>query len=210
MSDINLEYFRYKYRNDQKVVGRLFDKYRFTFKLDKYFDPKGSRQSSDFDQVARIGVWYALNSYDPSRGPLVPWIIRIVRSQLAAEVKKISRELNPEVSFDWTDENNDSPQDIIEKEVDLNIAYRPVDHIVANRLYAEYVDRVRKVLKRSENKKLIEIFNIRMLYPHWKNRGIASFMNLSVATISQSLSTIKMTMKMVSRDHSESYRDSGI
>jgi len=207
--DLEIAYLKYRLGN-KEIIGSICNDMKPRLKLMKYYDPKQSRTTDDFSQVAFLATYKAMNSYDSTKGPLAPWIIRIVRSALAAEVKRITRELNPELSFNWTGDDEDSSTDYIEKQIDTNKSYSLIDPYVADKVYEEYLERVKSILRMAVNKRLLQVFNLKLMFPHWKSRDIANKLGVSVAIISQCMSTIQITIKTVASDHSESFSESGL
>lgn len=192
-----------------KIIFRLHEKLKRRFRLSKYFDPKGSRTSEDFEQIARIGVRNALESYNPEKGPLDFWIIDQVKCALAREVKKILRELNPQVSFEDQFRDDDHEiSDFLVSQVDKNKHYAMINSDEGDVQYQEFVERVKYVLKKQP--RLYKLFVMKLCYPNYNNRKLAGLTNLSFSALSQEMQKIKMAIKLVAQDHSETYEEHGL
>jgi len=211
-SNDKLIHYRY-HSGDDRIKGRiildLHQKYMGRFKLSKYFDPKKSRTDDDFKQIALIAVKEALESFDPQRGPLSYWVVDQVRCALAREVKKITRELTPQMSFEDTFEGDDSGKsDLIMARVDKDRHFNLVNPDRADVLYKEFVDRVKFVLRTQP--RLYKLFAMKLCYPHFTNRKLAGMVGMSFSALSQEMQKIKLAIGVVADEHTESYEDHGL
>ena len=69
----------------------------------KYFDPTGARDSEDFLQMTRIGLWKAIESYEDGHGAtILSWIRRRMTQLIIQELRKVVRttRLGTKISLD--------------------------------------------------------------------------------------------------------------
>ena len=56
----------------------------------KYFDPSGARDEEDFEQITRIGLYQAINTWEDGKGSSVlTWIRMRMHQALIKELRKI-------------------------------------------------------------------------------------------------------------------------
>ena len=96
----------------------------------KYFDSSGARDEEDFEQLTRIGLWKAIETFDSERGSsILSWIRLRMQQALIKELRKMIREskVGTKISLDSSiyidNENSGTVEQLIYQSMNEAEAY---------------------------------------------------------------------------------------
>ncbi len=158
----------------------------------KYFDPSGARDEEDFEQVTRIGLYQAINSYKPDHGStILTWIRMRMHQMLVKEVRKMVREsrLGHKISLDtaYQESENSSPvEQLIYNQMKESENYSPeFREELYWQIFADVEDKV------SRNRQLAKVFYFKMAFPKATRSTISKMFGISRPCISTYFDTIR-------------------
>jgi len=176
----------------------------------KYFDPTGIRTKEDFEQVARIGLNRAINTWDPKGGSsFLSWAKTLMTQSLIKEVKTIQRtsdvKMGNSMPFDAKanfegEEIRYSLEEVYYKEFLESGLYEPEFN---QDLYLKICAEVEKRI--SHNIRLKKVFELKTTFPDISRKTISKITGYSKPSISDYFNTINQTIQEVSRKYSPYY-----
>lgn len=176
----------------------------------KYFDPTGIRTQEDFEQIARIGLNRAIDTWDSRGGSsFLSWAKTLMSQSLIKEVKTIQRTYDAKaghcMSFDAKadfngEETRYSLEEVYYKEFLESGLYEPeFDEDLFVKICAE-VER-----KISHNVRLRKVFELKIAFPDMTRNTISKITGYSKPSISDYFNTINQTIQEVSKKYSPYY-----
>ena len=83
----------YKRTGSTNVFDELWSSTVMMVNPYKYFDPSGARDEEDFEQITRIGLYQAINTWEEGKGSsILTWIRMRMNQALIKELRKMVRE----------------------------------------------------------------------------------------------------------------------
>lgn len=169
----------------------------------KYFDPSGTRDEEDFEQITRIGLWKAIESYEVDRGAKVlSWIRTKMQQALIKELRKMIREskVGTKISLDDSiyidnDSNGTVEQLIYQSMNDAEAFNRDFNEDLYWKIYAEVEAKV------SRNRSLARVFYFKMAFPDASRELISQTFGLSRPCLSTYFNTIKTCIDIASKQY---------
>ena len=186
-------------QNDSQAFEELWSSTVNMVEPYKYFDPTGARDSEDFLQATRIGLWQALNSFQEGRGSTILTWIRMRMTQLIIkELRAINRttRLGHKISLDnsihQVSQDGDSYPSVermIYQQLISSDSYQAATVEWSEELYWTIIADVEQRLKR--NIRLVKVFRIKLAFPHISRDTIAKMLTISRPAISGYFETIR-------------------
>ncbi len=176
----------------------------------KYFDPTGIRTREDFEQVAKIGLSRAIDTWDSKGGSsFLSWAKTLMTQSLIREVKTIQRtsdvKMGNPMPFDSKadfngEETRYSLEEVYYKEFLESGLYEPEFN---EELFIKICSEVEK--KISHNIRLRKVFELKVTFPDMSRNTISKITGYSKPSISDYFNTINKTIQEVSRKYSPYY-----
>jgi len=178
--------------------------------IQKYFDPTGIRTKEDFEQVARIGLHRAIDTWDSKAGSsFLSWAKTLMSQSLIREVKSIQRgsdvkmgnsiSFNTKADFDG-EETQYSIEEVYYKEFLQSGLYEPEFN---EDLYLQICAEVEEKL--SHNIRLKKVFELKIMFPDMSRKTISKITGYSKPSISSYFNTINQLIQEVSKKYSPYY-----
>ena len=169
----------------------------------KYFDPSGTRDEEDFEQITRIGLWKAIETFDAERGAKVlSWIRTKMQQALIKELRKMLREnkIGTKISLDDSiyidNDSNGTVEQLIYQSMKDSASYtRNFDEDLYWKIYAEVEAKI------SRNRSLARVFYFKMAFPQASRETISQVFGLSRPCLSTYFNTIKTCIDIASRQY---------
>ena len=169
----------------------------------KYFDSSGARDEEDFEQLTRIGLWKAIETFDSERGSSILSCISLRMQQaLIKELRKMIREskVGTKISLDSSiyidNENSGTVEQLIYQSMDEAEAYnRDFNEDLYWKIYAEVEAKV------SRNRSLARVFYFKMAFPNASRELISKTFGLSRPCLSTYFNTIKTCIDIASKQY---------
>tara|TARA_R110000851_G_scaffold53311_5_gene126459 strand:+ start:951 stop:1586 length:636 start_codon:yes stop_codon:yes gene_type:complete len=173
----------------------------------KYFDPTGARDEEDFEQITRIGLYKAIETFEEGRGStILTWIRMRMHQMLIKEVRKMVREsrLGQKISFDtaYAGMNMDyeDQSGAVEKMIyhQMKSSGESQNDFKEELYWQIFADVETKV---SRNRALAKVFYFKMAFPRASRTLIAQTFGLSRPCLSTYFSTIKTCITLASEKY---------
>ena len=159
----------------------------------KYFDPSGARDEEDFEQVTRIGLYQAINTFKEGEGSSVlTWIRMRMHQMLVKEVRKMVREsrLGHKISLDTSsfleEGSKGSVEQLIYDAMKGTDSYTP--EFREDLYWQIFADVEAKV---NRNRALAKVFYFKMAFPQATRDTISKMFGVSRPCISTYFDTIR-------------------
>lgn len=154
----------------------------------KYFDPTGARDSEDFLQMTRIGLWKAIESYQDGHGAtILTWIRRRMTQLIIQELRKVVRttRLGTKISLDTSifAEDDKEVEALIYKQLISSDSYQAASVEWSEDLYWEIINDVQERLKGQIRP--TKIFLLKLAFPHITRRTMSLMTGMSRPALSQ-------------------------
>lgn len=169
----------------------------------KYFDPSGARDEEDFEQITRIGLYQAINTWEDGKGSSVlTWIRMRMHQALIKELRKITREgrLGHKISMDSSifleDDSKSDVEQLIYKSLNETGGYnRQFNEDLYWQIYADVEEKI------SKNRALAKVFYFKIAFPNATRETICKAFGLSKPCISTYFTTIKTCIDLAQRKY---------
>ena len=169
----------------------------------KYFDPSGTRDEEDFEQITRIGLWKAIETFEVDRGAKVlSWIRTKMHQALVKELRKMIREsrVGTKISLDSSiyidNDSNGTVEQLIYESMNESEAFkRDFDEDLYWKIYAEVEAKV------ARNRSLARVFYFKMAFPDASRELISKTFGLSRPCLSTYFNTIKTCIDIASKQY---------
>lgn len=164
----------------------------------KYFDPSGARDEEDFEQITRIGLYQAINTWEEDKGSsILTWIRMRMQQALIKELRKMVREsrLGQKISLDQSvyleDDSKSSVEQLIYTSLNESVCYnRQFNEDLYWQIYFDVEEKV------SRNRALARVFYFKIAFPNATREIIAKAFGLSKPCISTYFTTIKTCIEL--------------
>lgn len=169
----------------------------------KYFDPSGARDEEDFEQITRIGLYQAINTWEDGKGSSVlTWIRMRMHQALIKELRKITREgrLGHKISMDSSifleDDSKSDVEQLIYRSLNETGGYnRQFNEDLYWQIYADVEEKI------SKNRALAKVFYFKIAFPNATRETICKAFGLSKPCISTYFTTIKTCIDLAQRKY---------
>tara|TARA_B100001939_G_C16930039_1_gene613545 strand:- start:672 stop:1307 length:636 start_codon:yes stop_codon:yes gene_type:complete len=169
----------------------------------KYFDPSGARDEEDFEQVTRIGLYQAIDTWEEGKGSsILTWIRMRMHQALIKEVRKMVREsrLGTKISLDQSiyleNDSKTSVEQLIYKSLNETEGYnRQFNEDLYWQIYADVEQKI------CRNRALAKVFYFKMAFPNATRETISKTFGLSKPCISTYFSTIKTCIDLAQKKY---------
>ena len=169
----------------------------------KYFDPSGARDEEDFEQITRIGLYQAINTWEDGKGSSVlTWIRMRMHQALIKELRKITREgrLGHKISMDSSvfleDDSKSDVEQLIYKSLSETGGYnRQFNEDLYWQIYADVEQKI------SKNRALAKVFYFKIAFPNATRETISKAFGLSKPCISTYFTTIKTCIDLAQKKY---------
>ena len=169
----------------------------------KYFDPSGARDEEDFEQITRIGLYQAINTWEEGKGSSVlTWIRMRMNQALIKELRKITREgrLGHKISMDSSifleDDSKSDVEQLIYKSLSETGGYnRQFNEDLYWQIYADVEQKI------SKNRSLAKVFYFKIAFPNATRETISKAFGLSKPCISTYFTTIKTCIDLAQKKY---------
>ena len=193
----------YKRTGSTNVFDELWSSTVMMVNPYKYFDPSGARDEEDFEQITRIGLYQAINTWEEGKGSsILTWIRMRMNQALIKELRKMVREsrLGHKISLDQSiyleDDSKSSVEQLIYKSLNQSTSYNR--HFNEDLYWQIYADVEQKVCR---NRSLAKVFYFKIAFPNATRETISKTFNLSKPCISTYFSTIKTCIELAQRKY---------
>jgi len=163
----------------------------------KYFDPTGARDSEDFLQLTRIGLYQAIDSFEPDRGStFLTWARMRMTQMLIKELRGISRasRLGYKISLDSSTiggeiKDSSTIEQMIYKQLVASDSYQAATIEWSETLYWSIIYDIEENI--DNNRSISRVFWAKLAFPNMTRESISIMLNLSKPTISQHFEIIR-------------------
>ena len=184
-------------KNDSQAFEELWSSTVNMVEPYKYFDPTGARDSEDFLQATRIGLWQALQSFQEGKGStILSWIRMRMTQLIIKELRAITRttRMGHKVSLDspistHQADSYPSVERMIYQQLISSDSYQAATVEWSEELYWTIIADVEQRLKR--NIRLVKVFRIKLAFPHITRDTISKMLTISRPAISGYFETIR-------------------
>ena len=187
----------YSKTGSSAAFNKIYDQVKGMVKPHRYVDITGARTIDDFHAVARIGLYKALDSWDPEAGStFLTWARMKMSQALIREMKAMNYQNNKTfISLNWTPdyvEGNSTVEDMIYASLKELGLYDRMDNDFDDDLYWQIVAKTEDLLK--HNRRLLKTFQFKIAFPDASRELISKTLNIAKPTVSNYYEIIRQSI----------------
>ena len=187
----------YSKTRSSAAFNKIYDQVKGMVKPHRYVDITGARTIDDFHAVARIGLYKALDSWDPEAGStFLTWARMKMSQALIREMKAMNYQNNKTfISLNWTPdyvEGNSTVEDMIYASLKELGLYDRMDNDFDDDLYWQIVAKTEDLLK--HNRRLLKTFQFKIAFPDASRELISKTLNIAKPTVSNYYEIIRQSI----------------